>query len=398
MRSRLLLLRAAGLAAFLLVGLLAIFPPFEVRGGDGSAAPSADLVVSADGELTAIDLGVATVGEALAAARVTLDDSDGVAIGGRFVAPNAPLPPQAGTEGPLVLEVRRAIPFVLIEDGVRRTVASSRPTVGAALEHLGIELRPEDVVVPATGAKLAREMRVSVKYARALVVRLPDREVGVLTQAATVETALDAAAIPLPEEYRLEPAPDVPVETGLEVNVVALGQTNEVESIAVSPGVVRELDPSLAPGEERAVEGTQGTLHREWRVSYENGAEVGRELVSEWYDPAPVDTIVYYGPQPTPTPVPTATPAPRRSSGGTGGVEQWRSLVCAYDWDCEYALLVIKCESNGNADSVNPAGPYVGLFQVHAGYGGNLYDPAVNIAAAYDLYTRSGWGPWPNCP
>jgi len=390
MRSRLLLLRTAGVAAFLLVLALAIFPPFEVRGDTEPDSPS-ELIIIADGEHLAIDLDVATPAEALEAAGVTLADVDGLVLAGTFIEPEAGLPYRSG-ETPLIIEVRRAVPVQLVEDGRERTIFTSRPTVGEALAHLGIDLRPEDVLVPASSSPIEPDMRVSVRYARALVVRLPDRDVPVLTQAPTIQTALEAADVPLPEEYRIEPAPDAPVTPGLEVAVVALGESHAFEEIPVAAGSRRELDPSLPPGEERVIEGQDGVLHREWAVSYENGVEVARELVNEWYDPEPVDTVTYYGPDPTPTPV------PRRSGGGTAGVEQWRTIVCSYDWDCEYALAVIRCESNGNADSYNPAGPYIGLFQIWHGYGGDLYDPAVNIAAAYAIYSRSGWSPWPNCP
>ena len=78
-------------------------------------------------------------------------------------------------------------------------------------------------------------------------------------------------------------------------------------------------------------------------------------------------------------------------------VGAWSDLVCAYGWDCNWALAVIQCESSGNPDAYNPAG-YVGLFQVWEGHGPNLRDPATNVAAAYSLYLSGGSSHWPNCP
>ncbi len=74
------------------------------------------------------------------------------------------------------------------------------------------------------------------------------------------------------------------------------------------------------------------------------------------------------------------------------------SGICSYPWPCEWALAVIECESGGDPNAYNPAGPYVGLFQVWEGYGGNLYDPAVNVAVAWELYQSGGAGHWPHCP
>jgi len=77
----------------------------------------------------------------------------------------------------------------------------------------------------------------------------------------------------------------------------------------------------------------------------------------------------------------------------------YRELVCAYSWDCEWALAVIQCESGGDPNAYNPAG-YIGLFQISQplyGAGLNLYDPAVNTAVAWSLYQSGGAGHWPAC-
>ena len=386
-------LHLAGIAVIAAGTLLALFPPFDLRGQSGQAAAPAPVVVQADGELYAIDLEVETVGEALAAAEVELAEADSVAINGHFVEEDAGFT-AGGSEPPrVVLEVRRAVPFRLVEDGQPRQVQSSRYTIGQALRLLGVETGPADIVDPGLDSPLLAGQLVTVKYARKLKIELPDKDLEVMTHAETVGQALTAAQVELPEEYRLEPQAAEPVTDELEVSVIAVGEGTVVEQIDIAADAVRTPDDSLPPGEERTVDGSDGVLHQEYAVTYENGIEVSRELLSEWYDPEPVDTVTYYSTQPTPT------PTPRRPSGGggTANVERWREVVCSYDWDCEWALRVIRCESNGNPDSVNPAGPYVGLFQIHASYGGNLHDPYYNIAAAYDIWSARGTGPWPNC-
>jgi hypothetical protein len=103
----------------------------------------------------------------------------------------------------------------------------------------------------------------------------------------------------------------------------------------------------------------------------------------------------------TPTPQPTATPrtsarpaAPpevrRPASVPAGGIE---ALVCSYPWNCSWALSVMYCESGGNPNAYNPAGPYIGLFQI-LGSSSSLFDPVVNVAAAYDKYVSQGPGAW----
>jgi len=81
------------------------------------------------------------------------------------------------------------------------------------------------------------------------------------------------------------------------------------------------------------------------------------------------------------------------------GADQWRSLVTAYDWPVEEVLAVMRCESGGRADAYN-AGNY-GLMQINAIHaarvGGDLqslFDPAVNLRVAYDIWADQGWEPW----
>ena len=81
--------------------------------------------------------------------------------------------------------------------------------------------------------------------------------------------------------------------------------------------------------------------------------------------------------------------------------EPCEALVCGapYAWDCDEALAVMMCESSGHADAFN-AGNY-GLFQINAVHaarvGGDLqslFDPAVNVRVAYEIWSDQSWIPW----
>ncbi len=94
-------------------------------------------------------------------------------------------------------------------------------------------------------------------------------------------------------------------------------------------------------------------------------------------------------------------------SGGRGDrvrdAQDWTALVSQYEWDVARALAVVACESSGFpfAVGIEPPHRFVGLFQIWTGHRWteeDLMDPAINVAAAYELYERSGWAPWPSCP
>lgn len=106
---------------------------------------------------------------------------------------------------------------------------------------------------------------------------------------------------------------------------------------------------------------------------------------------------------PPTTTVPVA-PAPVAPSVEVVPSNDLERMICATFGDqCSKALSVVYCESRFNTGTVGAAGER-GLFQIHpvhipylADRGLSwdaMFDPASNIAYAYDLYSRSGWGPW----
>ncbi len=80
--------------------------------------------------------------------------------------------------------------------------------------------------------------------------------------------------------------------------------------------------------------------------------------------------------------------------------QDWTALVSQpiFTWPTEWALAVIQCESGGNPLAYNPAGPYVGLWQVLNGSS----DPYTNALQAHYQYRQWMEGiravsPWPTC-
>jgi uncharacterized protein YabE (DUF348 family) len=363
-----------------------------------------EAVVAVDGDTYSLRGDAPSIGDLLSEAGITMGTDDAVLRDGEFVSTKSPVQAsmlQASTEeavatsrdGQVQLEVRRAVPYSVVENGQELHLRSSRETVATALRDSGIRLGPGDRVQPALDATMTAGLQVHVDHAERITVTLPEGQSVLYTFAATVGEAIAESGIALPADYRLDPAPDEPVTPGMAVHVVGYSHDQSLETERIPHGTLYEADASLPYGETRIVAGQDGILYRQYATTFENGVPIATEFVDEWYDPPPVDTVIYYSTAaapPTPVYEPTEDPAPAYSG-------DWTSIVCSYDWDCSWALAVIQCESGGNPNAYNPAG-YVGLFQIYEGYGGNLRDPATNIAAAYSLYASGGGSLWPNCP
>ena len=110
----------------------------------------------------------------------------------------------------------------------------------------------------------------------------------------------------------------------------------------------------------------------------------------------------------TPHPAPGPAVVAQDTSGCLGGWNQrmsaeqrrarahacWDGLIAQYAWNQATAFRIMMCESGGNPYAVGPPTRYgraKGLMQI-MGYGS--FDPATNMAQAWNIYSRRGWSPW----
>lgn len=72
----------------------------------------------------------------------------------------------------------------------------------------------------------------------------------------------------------------------------------------------------------------------------------------------------------------------------------WDGLLAQYPWNTSKAFAVMMCESGGDPYNVGPVTRYgtaKGLMQVLPD---GSFDPATNMAQAWDKYKTRGWQPW----
>ncbi|MBF6599683.1 MAG: DUF348 domain-containing protein [Dehalococcoidia bacterium] len=310
----------------------------ELRPGDrvtALRAPGADVLrverahrvlLLADGARYELLTHARTIDQLLAEASEAIDDRDSVVQDGELVSVNAPIEPprifagrapgfaqaQAPASAEITIAVRRAMPFRINEDGRMTSSSSSQQTVAEALREAGVVVGPGDAVTPPENAALQPQALIDIRHARSLTVTLPNDHRVLYTLAATVGDALSAAGIAVPAGAFTEPSLETPVTAGMSVRVVQLSASRNAEREYIASGTVYKPDPKLAPGQTRTVAGRDGARVREYDVSYVDGREAGRTLVREYFDPAPVDTVVYYPVRNT-----TAQPAPASRTGGT---------------------------------------------------------------------------------
>ena len=261
-----------------------------------------------DGETFALRTQAQTIEELLTTVDVLFGPRDSVLRNGVFVSPGAPVVPPAPlaavaspvlgaappSDGPVTVEVRRAVPFTIVEDGQELELDSSRETIATALRDVGVRLGAGDKVQPPLATELTAGMEVHVEHATPVIVTLPEGKLILYSLESTVGAALEEGGVELPPSYRLDPPAESPIEAGLAIHVVGISEEQELEQERIESRTVYQPDSSLPWGQRRIVPGQDGVHFQQYSITYENGRLVSRELVDEWYDPEPADTVIYY--------------------------------------------------------------------------------------------------------
>lgn len=328
------------------------------------------VTLTVDGQSRQVQSFAGTVGEVLADEGLPVDTAHDL------VTPTPETHLDAGEN----IVVRYGRPVLLTVDGRTRTVWTTARSVSEALMMLGV--RSDGAYVSAS-----RSRRIS-RGGMALDVRMPhhvtflaDRKRHeVTTTAPTVRSALAEAGVRLRKQDRV--TADL-AQAPYGEQVVAVTRVDGKKVVEQKPirfDTVQRKSGKLFKGTTKVLEdGKVGIRVRRFRETYLDGKLDSRELVAERVAVEPVTEVVLVGTKPVPANTPTAD-----------GLN-WAALAA--------------CESGGNPQAVNSAGPYYGLYQFMASTWASVggtgiptdYGASEQTYRAQILYNRSGAGQWPVC-
>ncbi|HLF28752.1 MAG TPA: ubiquitin-like domain-containing protein [Anaerolineae bacterium] len=217
-------------------------------------------------------------------------DGDAAAIGSGFTT--APATPHTVT-------IRRAVPLtVSFDDGTARTLLTTQPTIGQALNEAGIETYLADHLTPNASARVTAGSTVFVDRSMPVTVQLDGRSIHTRTQRERVGDVLAELGVALQGEDYTQPPLDGPVQPDLTVRVVRVSETFliEQEPVAFETQVLPNADLEIDV-QQLVQEGESGVLQKRIRVRYEDGQEVGRLIEDQTLVRAPRPKIVNYGTQ-----------------------------------------------------------------------------------------------------
>ena len=345
---------------FAVVSILFIVAAFAV-GVDSAKAQSADKHL-----ITVYDRGIKTVflteentiGEALKAADIILDDRDTVepAIDEDLVAPD------------YRVNIYRARPVIVVDGAIRMKTVSPFQTVQQIARDVGVVMYDEDTATLELSTDFLGDgagLKLTIIRSVPIVLDLYGKKTEVRTQARTVGEMLKEKNIILGDRGRVSSIKETAITAGMEIRVWREGeQTISVEeSIPVNNQLVYDLDRPLG---YRAVqqEGKPGVRSITYQVEIKDGAEISRTEIANIVTRQPSDQVEVIG----------------LKNNGTGltaakGAQQFTDSKGVTHRETYYDLnmnIVMRSCGQGGRYSVRPDGAKVdtqGYVIIAANYG-----------------------------
>ncbi|MFN3762129.1 MAG: ubiquitin-like domain-containing protein, partial [Anaerolineae bacterium] len=175
------------------------------------------VTIQADGRIWTVWTHARATDRVLADAGISLHPADRVTT---TSCESATLP---ACEGDRLIQVARAVPVTLHEDGRTVSFLTAAPTVGRALEELGLALYRADRVRPDLGQPVSAGMHIYLERSRPVTVLVDGKTLRTRTHRSRVGEVLADLGIVLVGQDYTDPPPDTPLgeETVVQVLRVA---------------------------------------------------------------------------------------------------------------------------------------------------------------------------------
>lgn len=321
------------------------------------------------GETTTFMTDRDTIGAALEAAHVDLDEKDAV----------EPSRDEKLVAADYQVNVYRARPVTVVDGSLKQKVFTPYQSAERIVRDLGVSLYPEDLTKVTRSENILSQgsgLQLEITRATPFELTLYGKTDTARTQATTVAALLKEKKITLSADDRTSLPLEAPIAEGMQLRVWREGkQTITVdEEVAFATEKIQDADRKVGYREVKTP-GEKGERSVTYEVVIQDGKEVSRTEIASVSKKEPKKQVEIVGSKPE------------------------------FDGDFAAALSKLRaCEAGGNyANKKNPS--YRGAYQFGYGTWGNKYgiydpadaSPAQQDQAARELYLRRGWQPWPHC-
>jgi len=338
-------------------------------------ASGASVTLVVDGQTKNLHTSAHTVGDFLKSEHYTVTSHD-------IVAPSVDSTIQ--NDSKVVLNKGKLLHLNV--DGKEKDVWTTAPTVAEALAQLGFP--SSDFVSVSRSMRLPLDpTNITLRAPKHVTVIYQGKRKAVTTTASTVGNLIAELHLKVSKNDLVSPARGKYLQPKMQIRIQVLSTKTVVVRDSVPFPVTQQQDSTMYQGDTQVITaGTNGSADDVYRVTYADGKETRRVLVSRHILTAPTAQVEKVGTKARP--VVAAPSAPADSSGR--------------NWDA-----VAQCESGGNW-SINTGNGFYGGLQFDSSTwlanGGGAYAPRADlatrdqqIAIANKVADARGSSPWPVC-
>ncbi|MCX6728411.1 MAG: ubiquitin-like domain-containing protein [Candidatus Saccharibacteria bacterium] len=368
LKKKTVTLVAALITALIFLIFAALFTVSGITHAQDSGSQSSRLITIHDRGVTKVVLTKATtIGNAIADAGIPIDKKDMVEpdVNQKLIATH------------YQVNIYRARPVLVIDGNIRQKIITPYQTPLQIAAGAGIVVYPEDITTIdrvddlVSGAGL----QMTIKRAIPFEFTLYGKTSTVRTQASTVGGMLSEKGIKLTKDDRVSPGANSKIVFGLPVRVWREGKQTITFEEVVNFDIEKIQDADRPVGYLNiTTPGVTGTRNVTYEIVVQDGQEISRKEIASLTTRPPVKQVEVVG------------------------------AKLAFSGDFAAALAKLRsCE--GGYNSWNASGPYYGAYQFDRQTWGTVANPAdygsaspaEQDNAAYQLYLRRGWHPWPVC-
>lgn len=180
-------------------------------------------------------------------------------------------------------------------DGKEETYYTTADTIEQFFAENDIAFSDGDDISHSLKDQIKEGLSIQIHRQFEVVIRDGNDEHKVKTTGGTVKSLLEEIDIELGEKDKITPDLNEEVEKGTAIEIIRVVVKEEVVEENIPFQAITKKDPNLEKGKEKVItEGKEGKITKTFEVTYENGEEVDRKLVSEEKEDK-VDKVVAIG-------------------------------------------------------------------------------------------------------
>lgn len=234
-------------------------------------ATKAEVIVMNDGEKETVKTHVNTVDELLKEVGIVVGQHDAISHTGNTEIKNG-----------MKITYEQATKVTVAMGGQEKSFFTTLDTIDDFLAEKNLTLSKHDDISHQLDEPIVEGLKLTIAKGFQVAVQVDGKKKQVWTTGGTVAQLLKSNNIELDNLDKVKPAMSEQVNSDMPVTIVRVAKTEDVVKEAIAFKTKQKADSSLSKGKTQVIsQGEKGTVTKTYKVTKENGKEVGRKLVDK---------------------------------------------------------------------------------------------------------------------